>query len=153
MIRITIQFARYDTHKIRLCLRHKHFHRYVMQQKSLVSYNIGLTGHPQFVFAMVNVYRDTTILVWHDTICISCSLYLGIHWCTSASLHPYYISFYTLLESHICQWSNLLLKPIFRLSTLIVTYFNTFGTTEWQILIDIWMFQSTNFNHVNNHNS
>ncbi len=59
-----------------------------MQQKSLVSYNFGLAGHPRFVFAVVNVYLATTILVWHGTICISCGLYLGIHWCTGASLTP-----------------------------------------------------------------
>ncbi len=61
-----------------------------MQQKSLVSYNIGLAGHPQFVFAVVNVYRDTTILVWHDAIYrtyyISCGMYLGIHRCIFALL-------------------------------------------------------------------
>ena len=91
-----IQFVRYDSHKIRPCLRRKHFRSYVMQQKNLVSYNIGLAGHPRVVFAVVNVYRDTTILVWHDAICISCGLYLlGIHWCTDVSLHPKYYSLYS----------------------------------------------------------
>ncbi len=56
-----------------------------MQQKILLCYNIGLAGHSLFLFAVVHVYRDATILVRHDTMSVCRHLYLDIHWCTSAS--------------------------------------------------------------------
>ncbi len=53
-------------------------------------YNIGLVGHSQFVFAVVILYHDTTILLWMIRyICIFHGLYLDIHRCTGVSLHPY----------------------------------------------------------------
>ncbi len=64
---------------------------YVTQQKSLVCYNIGFAGYPQFVLAVGNVYHYTTILVWHDTIGISCGLYLDIHRCICYSGAPVYL--------------------------------------------------------------
>ncbi len=74
-----IYFVKYDTHKnkIHLCIRSKDFCRNVMQQNTFISYNIGPAGPPQFVFAVVNVYRDT-ILAWHATIGISCGLYTSV---------------------------------------------------------------------------
>ena len=63
-----------------------------MKQNSLVWFNIGFAGYPQLV---VNVYHGTKILVWHDTIGISRSLYLDIHRCT-----------FTPLDSCICKFAT-----------------------------------------------
>ncbi len=57
-----------------------------MEEKSLVRYIIEPAGNPWFVFALVNVCRDTMILDLHNTIGISCGLYLGIHRCIFTTL-------------------------------------------------------------------
>ena len=87
------------------------------RQKSLVCYNMGLAGHPQFVFAVMDAYRDTTILDWHDTIHVSRDLYL-----------------YTCTPVHLYTPSSLLVFQVYSSPKLISkrnSISNTVGFSQW----------------------
>ncbi len=53
------------------------------------------------MFAVVNVFRDPAILVWHDnddTVYVSCGLYLDTHQCIFAPPNSRHISFCMLKQ-------------------------------------------------------